>query len=287
MKERNAEYFVMLPNGRLQCRLCPHACVLRDGEAGVCAARMNEGGTLKIPLYGAVSSIALDPIEKKPLRLFLPGTATFSVGFWHCTMGCPFCQNWEIAHPRRTRIDIVQPENLIDMALDSGCPSVSFTYSEPSLHIEYVKDCMTIARKRGLKTVLVTNGNLLEKPALDLLSLTDATNVDLKSFSPAIYHQILEGELKVVFNFIRIAFSLCHVEVTSLLVPGILDSPSQIEGISGFLSSISRSIPLHITAYHPAYHWGKPGFSTSQTETIAAPAFSNLDNVYLSRPYSR
>ncbi len=160
--------------------------------------------------------------------------------------------------------------------------------SEPSLHIEYVKkDCMIIARKQGLKTILVTNGNLLEKPARDILSLTDATNVDLKSFSPTVYHQILKGELKVVLNFIRTAFSLCHVEVTSLLVPGILDSPGQIEGISGFLSSISRSIPLHITAYHPAYRWDRPGFSTSQTETIAAPAFSNLDKVYLSRPYSR
>ena len=287
MKERKAEYFVTLPNGRLQCRLCPHACLLREGEAGLCVSRVNDGGTLRIPLYGAVSSIALDPIEKKPLRLFLPGTLTFSVGFWHCTMSCPFCQNWEIAHPRRTKIDIVPPATLVGMALDSGCPSLSFTYSEPALHIEYVKDCMTIARKHGLKTILVTNGNLLEKPARDILSLTDATNVDLKSFSPTIYHQILKGELKVVFNFIRIAFSLCHVEVTSLLVPGILDNPGQIEGISGFLSSISRSIPLHITVYHPAYRWDRPGFSTSRTEAIAAPAFSNLDKVYLSRPYSR
>ena len=221
---------------------------------------MNESAVLKIPLYGEISSIALDPIEKKPLRLFLPGTETFSVGFWHCTMRCPFCQNWEIAQPRHIGGKLISPEALIDMALDSGTPSISFTYSEPTLHIEYVKDCMVLARKRGLKTILVTNGNLLEKPALDILSLTDATNVDLKSFSSHIYHEILGGELKVVLNFIRMAFSLCHLEVTSLLVPGVLDSQSQIEGISGFLSSISRSIPLHITAYHPAYRWKKPGF---------------------------
>ena len=287
MKEREAEYFVWLKDGRLQCRLCPHACVLEDGESGLCKARRKENGSMKIPLYGAISSIALDPIEKKPLRHFLPGTETFSVGFWHCTMHCPFCQNWEIAHPVRIGDKILSPEDLIEMALDSGVPSISFTYSEPTLHVEYVKDCMVLARKRGLKTILVTNGNLLETPARDILLLTDAVNVDLKSFSPGIYHETLCGELKVVLKFIRIAFSLCHLEVTSLLVPGILDSKSQIEGISGFLSSLSRSIPLHITAYHPAYHWNKPGFSPSLTGTIAEPAFSNLDNVYLTRPYSR
>lgn len=287
MKEREPEYFIQLQDKRLQCRLCPHACILADGDSGLCEARCNENGTMKIPFYGEISSIALDPIEKKPLRHFLPGTETFSVGFWHCTMRCPFCQNWEIAHPERVDRKRIAPEKLIDMALASGSPSISFTYSEPTLHIEYLKDCMLLAREKGLKTILVTNGNLLEAPARDILSLTDATNVDLKSFSSRIYHESLGGELKVVLKFIQVAFTLCHVEVTSLLVPGILDDQKQIEGIASFLSSISKSIPLHITSYHPAYLWDKPAFSLSRTEAIAAPAFQILDTVFLSRPYSR
>jgi len=287
MKARESEYFVHLREGRLQCRLCPHSCILNDGEYGLCKARCNEKGSMKLPFYGSISSIAMDPIEKKPLLHFLPGTETFSVGFWHCTMRCPFCQNWEIAQPRNVGGEFIDPEKLIDMALASGAPSISFTYSEPTLHIEYVKDCMILARKHGLKTILVSNGNLLADPARDILSLTDATNVDIKSFSALTYHEILGGELKVVFNFIRIAFSLCHVEATSLLVPGVLDDPSQIEGIANFLASISASIPLHITAYHPAYLWDKPMFSPSRTKAIAAPAFSILENVHLSTPFSR
>lgn len=281
---RRAEYFVDSGGGRLQCRLCPRACKLGGGESGECLARTNEGGTMRLPFYGAISSIALDPIEKKPLRHFLPGTLTFSVGFWHCTMRCPFCQNWEIAHPVRAEGKTLSPETLVDMARASGCPSVSFTYSEPCLHIEYVVDCMELAKQKGLKTVLVTNGNLLDAPARDILALTDATNIDLKSYSPLIYHKILGGELEVVKNFIRIAHSLCHVEITSLIVPDILDDPGQMEGIASFLASVSRTIPLHITPYYPAFRWRREPLRAAEMERIAAPAFAQLDNVHLIKP---
>lgn len=284
MTDREAEYYVAIPGDRIQCRLCPHACVLPAGKSGICRSRTNEDGILRLPLYGAISSIALDPIEKKPLRHYLPGTKTFSVGFWNCTMQCPFCQNWEIAHPRSISLRRLSPEELIRMATESGLPSISFTYSEPTLHIEYVKECMRLARTRGLKTILVTNGNLLERPARDILSLTDATNVDLKTYSAAIYHGVLGGELKVVKNFIQIAYSICHVEVTSLLVPGILDTPAQIEGIARFLSSLSREIPLHITAYHPEYRWTEAPFDHARMKEIAAPAYEYLSNVHLARP---
>ena len=159
------------------------------------------------------------------------------------------------------------PNELIDMAFASGLPSISFTYSEPCLHIEYVKACMRLARLRGLKNILVTNGNLLETPAKDILALTDAVNVDLKCYSSTSYHKILGGELEVVKNFIRIAYELCHLEVTSLLVPGVLDSSEEIEGIAAFLSSLSREIPLHITAYHPAFSWKKAATFDGGNET--------------------
>lgn len=284
----NAEYWVQLDNGRIQCRLCPHACVLEPEQLGSCLARKNEHGKMSLPFYAQISSIALDPVEKKPLRRFLPHTKTFSVGFWHCTMHCPFCQNWEIAHPSKNAPEqysqTILPETLVDMAVHSGCPSISFTYSEPTLHIEYVKESMQLAHERGLATILVTNGNLLEPPAKDILSLTDATNVDLKCFSTTTYHELLGGELKVVQNFIRIAASLCHVEVTSLLVPGVLDNAADMEGIAGFLASISRSLPLHITAYRPEFQWNLAPLTADKMKEIARPAFEKLDYVYLSQP---
>lgn len=281
---REGEYFVVREGQRVQCRLCPHGCVLGEGESGVCGARMNEGGKLCLPFYGAISSIAIDPVEKKPLRRFLPGSKTFSVGFWHCTMRCPFCQNWQIAQPAKIAGETMTPEALIEMACASGTPSISFTYSEPCLHIEYVKACMQLARNRRLKTILVTNGNLLETPARDILSLTDATNVDLKSFSTQVYHETLGGELETVKRFIRLAHDLCHVEVTSLIVPGILDTAEQMEGIATFIASVSRAIPLHITAYHPAFQWNLPPLSATEMERIASPAYGHLDHIYQSKP---
>lgn len=274
--------------GKIQCRLCPHACILEPGQAGICQIRLNRAGTMTLPFYAQISSIALDPVEKKPLRQFLPGTKTFSVGFWHCNMHCPFCQNWEIAHPTPSAPEHysqeIAPKALIEMAVRSGCPSISFTYSEPTIHIEYVKESMKIAHEKGLATILVTNGNLLAGPAHDLLSLTDATNVDLKCFSATTYHSVLGGELKTVQNFIRTAAELSHVEVTSLLVPGVLDDKAQMEGIADFLSAISRAIPLHITAYRPEFHWSEPPLSSSKMREIARPAFEKLDYVYLSQP---
>ena len=279
---RGAEYFAALGGGRIQCQLCPRACVLLDGESGECRTRLNEDGVLTLPFYGAISSIAIDPIEKKPLRRFLPGTMTYSVGFWHCTMRCPFCQNWQIAHPVRIEGDIIAPDVLVAMAVASGLPSMSFTYSEPCLHIEYVKECMRLARARGVKNVLVTNGNLLEKPARDILALTDATNVDLKSFSASTYRKILGGNLETVKKFIQVAHEVgCHVEVTSLLVPGVLDQSAEIEGIADFIASVSREIPLHITPYHPAWRWDREPLTLRQREHCAAPAFERLDHVYL------
>lgn len=279
---REAEYFATLDGGRIQCRLCPRACVIRDGESGECRARLNEGGTMVLPFYGAISSIAIDPIEKKPLRRFLPGSKTYSIGFWHCTMRCPFCQNWTIAHPDRIEGKILSPNALMDMAKASGLPSVSFTYSEPCLHIEYVKQCMRLARARGLKTILVTNGNLLDAPARDILALTDATNIDLKSFSAVTYRKILGGDLESVKKFIQLAHERgCHVEVTSLLVPGVLDERLEVEGIADFVASISKEIPLHLTPYHPAWLWDKEPLSSRQRERLAAPALKRLDYVYV------
>lgn len=287
---REAEYWKPVEHDKIQCLLCPRGCVLAEGRWGICKARGNKNLSMVLPLYGQISSMAIDPVEKKPLRHFLPGSHTFSIGFWHCTMRCPFCQNWEIAHPD-TEGDPdpgglrLEPEALIHKALDSGCPSISFTYSEPCLHAEYVLDAMELARRRGLRTILVTNGCINPEPARRLLGLCDAANVDLKSDSAETYREKLGGDLETVKNFIRAAAELCHLEVTSLLVPGILDRLEQMEAIGGFLASVSKRIPLHITAYHPAYRWRTPGLGRQATEAIAKPAFGLLDTIHLALPF--
>lgn len=275
-----ASWWRTLPDARIQCLLCPHSCILKEGAWGHCHARMCSGNTLTLPYYGWISSIAIDPIEKKPLRRFMPGTWTYSVGFWHCTMDCPFCQNWEIAHPERIERQFIPPERLARMALDSGCPSISFTYSEPTLHIEYVMNAMEESRRLGLKTILVTNGNILEEPARAILSLTDATNVDLKTSDPLRYRRILGGDLQTVKNFIQYAAELCHVEVTSLAVPGIFDSKEQAEEIASFIASISPAIPLHVTWYRPARSYFEPPLSPQHIRAMAIAAKSRLQWVY-------
>jgi pyruvate formate lyase activating enzyme len=170
------------------------------------------------------------------------------------------------------------------MARESGCPSISFTYSEPCLHIEYIVEALSLARRAGLKTVLVTNGNLNPEPAAQILSLCDAANVDYKTSLASRYGKILGGNLGSVQDFIALAHSLCHVEVTSLIVPGVLDSADQIEAIARFLAGISRSIALHITPYHEAYLWDRPPLGRIESATIAQPAFALLDHVYFQPP---
>ncbi len=233
-----------------------------------------------LPLYANISSIAIDPVEKKPLRRFMPNTWTYSVGFWHCDMDCPFCQNWEIAHPRRKDGSKIYPERLISLAVESGCPSISFTYSEPTIHIEYVVEAMRLARQRGLATILVTNGNLLTEPAQEILALTDATNIDYKAAEAGTYREVLGGNVRVVQNFIRIASTLCHVEITSLAVPGILDNPRQMDEISRFISSVSADIPLHITQYHPAWRYHRAPLTKESLTAMREAAQRNLKFVY-------
>lgn len=283
-----AAYYKTLEKNRLQCLLCPHGCVLMPGQSGVCKVRINENGMLAIPFYGHISSLAIDPIEKKPLLHFMPGSFTFSAGFWHCNMKCPFCQNWTISHPNADSIEnskVIAPDLLVQKALDSGCPSISLTYSEPTIHIEYALKTFKLAKAANLLTILVTNGNICPQPAEALLSLTDAVNVDLKSASEERYKQILGGDLQTVKNFIQIAQQTSHVEVTSLLVPGILDQKNDIQLIAEFLATLSPLIPLHLTPYHPDYTYMQVPLSCQQMQEIAQPAFALLRHVHLYRPW--
>jgi pyruvate formate lyase activating enzyme len=263
------------------CELCPHGCRIAPGRSGLCKARRNEGGSLALPYYGLVSSLAVDPIEKKPLHHFLPGSSVFSAGFVGCNMRCPFCQNWQISQELPAELEALEPKALVAAALRSGSPSIAYTYSEPGIHFEFLLAAMAAARGAGLKNVLVTNGCLMGDPARELLGLTDAANVDLKSWSPEAYATVLGGDRDAVLEFIRIASSLCLLEVTTLVVPGLSDSREGMASIAGFLASLSPDIPLHLSAYHPAWKEEAAPVPPSAIRELAGIAQGKLRYVYV------
>jgi len=279
--QAEAAYWRAEPGGVVACALCPHECRIAPGKSGLCRARRNEGGSLALPYYGLVSSLAVDPIEKKPLHHFLPGSSVFSAGFVGCNMRCPFCQNWSISQELPPGLEAFTPRSLVEAALGSGAPSIAYTYSEPSIHFEFLRDSMAEARAEGLKTVLVTNGCLAAGPARELLALTDAANVDLKAWSPEAYSEVLGGRRDAVLDFIGAAAELCELEVTTLVVPGLSDDRADMASIASFLAGISPDLPLHLSAYHPAWrHSGEPT-SPALLAELAAVARESLRYVYL------
>ena len=248
------------------CPVCPHRCRIAEGKTGRCRARGTRDGSV-VPLnYGLVTSLALDPIEKKPLARFYPGSRILSVGSYGCSLNCPFCQNWEISmsdgqefrHGRRAEDNYVSPEALADMAEHLRLQrniGVAFTYNEPLISYEYVMDTARLLREKDLKVVLVTNGCVNDEIADTVLPLADALNIDLKSFQDDVYRNILGGNLAAVKYFIAKAAEQCHVELTSLIVPGMNDSEEEIRAMTQWIASLphGEEIPLHITRFFPRY----------------------------------
>ena len=240
-----------------RCELCFHRCELAEGQTGFCRARICRDGAV-VPLnYGKLTSLALDPIEKKPLRRFRPRSLILSVGSFGCNLRCSFCQNHEIsmAGDGMIRTVDVSPEQLADKAeelISQGNIGVAYTYNEPLVGYEYVRDCAALVHDRGMDNVLVTNGTIAEQPWRELLSLLDATNIDLKGFTLAWYRR-LGGDLDTVKRSITLAAERCHVVVTTLLVPGENDSVAEIHALAQWLASVNPDIPLHLSRFFPQY----------------------------------
>ncbi len=239
------------------CNICPHHCSLKEGQPGLCRARKNIKGKITPVNYGQLTAVSLDPIEKKPLRRFYPATDILSVGSFGCNLKCSFCQNYHIsmASENEIRVRHVNPEELINIALDlkdRNNIGIAYTYNEPLVGYEYVRDCAKLARDNNLKNVVVTNGCFCSGPMEELLPLIDAVNVDLKGFTPEFYRK-LGGDLDTVKNFIELAAGCCHVEVTTLIIPGENDSEDEMRELSEFILSVSPDIPLHISRFFPSY----------------------------------
>lgn len=251
------------------CILCPHHCDLLEGQTGFCNARTNRNGAIICNNYGKLTSLALDPIEKKPLARFFPGSMILSVGSYGCNLRCQFCQNYEISMAdESTPTTYVSPEQLIQKAqelVSQGNIGIAFTYNEPLVGYEYVLDCSMLAHEQGLKTVVVTNGTICGKSLVELLPYIDAMNIDLKGFTQEFYNAI-KGDLQTVKATIALAAKACHVEVTTLIIPGENDSEQEMEALSEWLASISSEIPLHISRFFPKYKM--QGKAPTPLETI-------------------
>ncbi len=253
---REALLYTSLEEKRVQCLLCPHRCRISTGRRGICGVRENQEGKLFSLVYGKLVAEHLDPIEKKPLFHFLPGSSSYSIATVGCNLKCSHCQNWEISQWKRGEIPGKEssPERVVNMAVKLGAKSISYTYTEPIVFFEFALDTAKIAQKKGLKNVFVTNGYGEREMWEKILPYLDACNIDLKSFSPEFYRQICGANLDPVLESIKfLKENDVWVEVTTLLIPGKNDSLKEREKIAEFLLSISPDIPWHVTAFYPSY----------------------------------
>lgn len=266
------------------CGICPHACALEEGQFGFCRARVCRNGSVECNSYGRITSLALDPIEKKPLREYMPGSLVLSLGSYGCNLHCAFCQNSEISQAdARTAWRELSPHDLLRLALSlvvQGNIGAAYTYNEPLVGFEYVFDCARLLRENGLKNVLVTNGFANETPFNELIGLIDAANIDLKSFSDDFYTWI-GGSLDTVKRNIVSAASRCHVEVTALIIPGKNDSPDEMDELSRWLAGVDKNIPLHISRFFPRYRLTDiPPTPVETVYALADIAKQHLKSVY-------
>jgi len=248
------------PDGRLLCTLCPRDCRLADGQAGFCFVRKNVGGQLVSLAYGHSTGFASDPIEKKPLNHFYPGTQVLSFGTVGCNLGCRFCQNWDISKARESGRAMARvehtPRQVVDLAVESGCPSIAFTYNDPVIWAEWAIDVAKEARRRGVRTVIVTAGYVREKARQEIFEHMDAANVDLKAFTEDFYAKVTLSHLAPVLETLEYLAKTPSVwtEVTNLLIPGLNDDPKETRQLAEWIRDhMGVDVPLHFSAFHPDY----------------------------------
>ena len=277
------------------CNVCFRHCDIKEGGTGFCGARTCIDGHVSADNYGRITSLALDPIEKKPLARFMPGSLILSAGSYGCNLRCPFCQNSDIswsdgAMKLRDKTEYISPEELAYTAeyyRKDGNIGVAFTYNEPLIGWEYIRDTAKLVQKRGMKNVLVTNGTASLEVLSEILPFIDAMNIDLKGFSDRYYSEVLGGSRKMVMEFIREAAKACHVELTCLIVPGENDTEEEMDEMSGWIASLDtahgagRDIPLHVSRFFPRFRMKDRGPTpVSSVYNLASVAKRNLRYVY-------
>lgn len=275
-----------------KCNVCHNHCDLEEDREGLCKARICRDGKVVPKNYGHVTSIALDPIEKKPLNLFYPGSKIISVGSYGCNLRCPFCQNHEISYDFGKEYPYgfreMSPKEVADIALeykDEGNIGVAFTYNEPLVGYEFVVDAAKKVHENGMKTVLVSNGNVTLEVAKQVIPHIDAMNIDLKGFTDKYYQEVLCGDRKLVMDFISMAAEVCHVEVTTLIVPGFNDSEDEIKELSKWVASLDNGrgkekVALHLSRYFPRFKMDTPATDVDLIYRLRSVAAKELDHVF-------
>jgi pyruvate formate lyase activating enzyme len=264
-------YWHRLDDGRLQCDVCPRYCKLHEGQRGLCFVRGRRGDEIVLTTYGRSSGFCIDPIEKKPLNHFLPGTPVLSFGTAGCNLTCKFCQNWDISKARELdRLQVVaSPEAIAEAAHGSGCRSVAFTYNDPVIFLEYAVDVAQACRARGIKTVAVSAGYICPEPRVEFFRHMDAANIDLKGFTERFYKNLCSGQLAAVLETLVYLKRETKVwfEITTLLIPGENDSADEIEALSAWvMEHLGADVPLHFTAFHP--DWKMPNTPPTPPATL-------------------
>ncbi len=249
-------YWHALEDGRVQCDLCPRFCKLRDGQRGLCFVRACEAGAMVLTTYGRSSGFCIDPIEKKPLNHFLPGTPILSFGTAGCNLTCKFCQNWDISKSRQfdRLADAASPDMIAEAALQTGCKSVAFTYNDPVIFLEYAVDVAQACHARGIKTVAVSAGYICAEPRVEFYNHMDAVNLDLKGFTEEFYADLCSGQLGAVLDTLRYLKHETNVwfEITTLLIPGENDGEQELDELSTWVhENLGPEVPLHFSAFHP------------------------------------
>lgn len=252
------KYWHMLENGKVQCDLCPRACQLQEGQRGLCFVRARQDNQIVLTSYGRSSGFCIDPIEKKPLYHFFPGTPVFSFGTAGCNLACKFCQNWDITKSREfdTLADRASPPAIAKAAAKLNCKSVAFTYNDPVVFMEYAIDVAGECRLKGIKTVAVTAGYICAEPRREFFGEIDAANVDLKAFSEDFYRQYCSGRLEPVLETLLFLKRETDVwlELTTLLIPGLNDSEEELQRLTLWVKeNLGAEVPLHLTAFHPDF----------------------------------
>lgn len=272
-----------------RCEVCFRHCELKEGAAGFCGARICRDGKVIAANYGRITSLALDPIEKKPLNRFFPGSRILSVGSYGCNLRCPFCQNSEISWGDEVKLyredaRVIDPEELVSIALkyrDRGNIGIAFTYNEPLVGFEFVRDTAKLSHEKGLKNVIVSNGTAETDILRQIAPYIDAMNIDLKCFDADIYKNTLGGDFAMTKSFIEEAAKTSHVELTTLIVPGINDSEDMMREEAEWIASISDEIPLHVSRFHPCFHMTDRGPTpVSAVYELAEIAGEKLKYVY-------
>ena len=264
----------------IHCSLCPHLCKIKDGQIGRCGVRKVIDDQLYCLNYGEISVIHIDPIEKKPIVEWMPSSEILSIGSFGCNLHCGFCQNYEISLENPHTIHMT-PTEIIDKAISCGVPSIAYTYNEPTIFYEMMLDVAKLAKERGLKNVMVTNGFIEEKPLFHILDYIDAMNIDVKTYNDDLYKQLGGDALSKILKTIEIASTRCHVELSLLIVPGISDDLQGMDELFQKLSGIDKELVLHISRYFPVYKYNEPATDLIIMIKIQEIARKYFHSVYL------